>query len=111
MPLRVWKAKGFNEQHILQKSQPSDIRTCPVLGTVYRVAIMASGSRGSEGTNEAQRVDILPRSRVAKRKKDADEPVSAADTIAQLQEQLAEAKKLKKEENLTTRMNESKLRS
>ena len=45
LPLAVWSSKGFTEQHILQNSQEKDIRTCPVLGTVYRVA-MAENENG-----------------------------------------------------------------
>jgi len=49
LPLNVWGTQGFDVEAIAQHSPPEDIDTHEVLGTVYRVRILTSGVRGSDG--------------------------------------------------------------
>ena len=56
LPLEVWQSRGFNSANILNKSKPSDIRMCPVLGRTFRVPIISGGKRGVKGS---RRVDDL----------------------------------------------------
>ena len=51
LPLGVWKARGFDDQAILAKSLAEDKQSHAVLGDVYRVKTLKSGSRGSEGSS------------------------------------------------------------
>jgi len=49
LPLSVWQAQGFNTDHISQNSLPKNIKTCRVLGLVYRLPILSVGTRGASG--------------------------------------------------------------
>jgi hypothetical protein len=47
--LSVWTQKGFDAADIAAKTDASNRKLHPVLGMTYRVAIVSSGSRGSQG--------------------------------------------------------------
>ena len=49
LPLTVWAAKGFDAEAIEAKTLPEDIMTHAVLGTVYRVRILAKSKNGAKG--------------------------------------------------------------
>ena len=49
LPLGVWRTRGYDSDAIEQKSEDSDKQTHPILGTVYRVRVMKSGIRGTDG--------------------------------------------------------------
>ena len=49
LPLSVWKVRGFDSDLIESKSSQEDCQTHPILGVVYRVKTLKSGSRGAEG--------------------------------------------------------------
>ena len=49
LPLQVWSTKGFDASRIEQGSKPGDIQEHPLLGLTYRVALLARGTRGSQG--------------------------------------------------------------
>lgn len=111
MPLNVWATKGFDAEDIVKKHLPEDHRVCRVLGDVYRVEIMSKGQRGSLGTRSTHTVDILPRERAAKRKRDGDydESKSAAQRLEEAQASVLAAKKEQKEESKVVRVNAVKL--
>ena len=50
LPLSVWERRGFNAQDIEANTAAADVAVHPVLGKVYRVSIMSSGSGGREIT-------------------------------------------------------------
>ena len=50
LPLSVWSTRGFNARDIEANSAAADVTYHPVLGKVYRVSIMSSGSGGREIT-------------------------------------------------------------
>ena len=50
LPLSVWERRGFNAQDIEANTAAADVAVHPVLGKVYRVSIMSSGSGGKEIT-------------------------------------------------------------
>ena len=49
LPLSVWSTRGFCAAAIERNSAAADKQTHPVLGLVYRVAIVSSGTQGEEG--------------------------------------------------------------
>jgi hypothetical protein len=107
LPLKVWKTRGFSARSIREGCKPEDKRVCPVLGEVYRVAIMSSGSQGLETTTTTNEVEILPRERPLKRKRQVSpEPeVKAALTLEELKAQLDDAKKKKQSESKVEKKN------
>ena len=50
LPLSVWQNRGFNVADIAEKTPPADIASHPVLGKVYRVAIVSTSKVNREGT-------------------------------------------------------------
>jgi hypothetical protein len=46
--LSTWSHRGFDADRIKLKSRPEDCRQHPVLGEVYRVAIMKTGWQGNK---------------------------------------------------------------
>ena len=50
LPLSVWQAKGFNIDDIERNTQIENTANHPVLGKVYRVAILSTGQAGAQGT-------------------------------------------------------------
>ena len=50
LPLSVWQAKGFNIDDIERNTQVENTADHPVLGKVYRVAILSTGQAGEQGT-------------------------------------------------------------
>ena len=50
MPLTKWAHDGFNADHIETGTPPEDIIQDPILGTCYRVKIMATYESGSNST-------------------------------------------------------------
>jgi hypothetical protein len=107
LPLKVWKTRGFSARSIREGCKPEDKRVCPVLGEVYRVAIMSSGSQGLETTTTTNEVEILPRERPLKRKRQVSpEPeVKAALTLVELKAQLDDAKKKQQSESKVEKKN------
>ena len=49
LPLSVWTQKGFDAADIAAKTAASNQKLHSVLGMTYRVGIVSSGSRGSQG--------------------------------------------------------------
>ena len=78
LPLSVWKTHGWNTDLIENFSDPDDIREIPQAGKVYRVKIMASGTRGVAG-REATR-SLMAQSKRLKRT--ADQMAAAATAAA-----------------------------
>ena len=108
LPLKVWKSRGFSASSIRQGCKPEDKRVCPVLGEVYRVAIMSSGSQGLETTTTTNEVEILPRERPLKRKRQVSpepEVKAAALTLVELKAQLDDAKKKQQSESKVEKKN------
>jgi hypothetical protein len=52
LPLEVWGARGFDMAAIESKSRPQDKRSHPVLGAIFRVAILKSGHRGHKSASK-----------------------------------------------------------
>ncbi len=50
LPLGVWATRGFNPDHVKDRSRDSDVIEDPVLGAVYRVRILSKGNSGSRST-------------------------------------------------------------
>ena len=50
LPLSVWGNRGFDVAAIEKNSETRDIKNHPVLGRVYRVQILTTGSRGEKGS-------------------------------------------------------------
>ena len=49
MPLSVWQKKGFDVDAIAAKAKAEDKQEHEMLGTCYRVRLLTTGERGSEG--------------------------------------------------------------
>ena len=58
LPLTVWAAKGFDSASIERLSLPENIRTHPVLGVVYRVALETAGTKRKHGNAFQDAVDV-----------------------------------------------------
>jgi hypothetical protein len=54
LPLSVWETRGFSVPAIVANSASADKAKHPVLGDVYRVAIVSSGQRGEDGWTRKQ---------------------------------------------------------
>jgi hypothetical protein len=63
LPLSVWATRGFDQARILQYSLPADIREDRVLGTTYRVKVLATGNKGEKmttRTSQCKRKSVVP---------------------------------------------------
>jgi len=69
LPLSVWSTRGFDVENIRSKSAPQDIAQHPVLGAVYRVAIVSVGTERRDGQEFKEKI-------VAKRDRSASEASS-----------------------------------
>ena len=80
LPLSVWACRGFDPAVIQARSQPKDVQQHAVLGEVFRVKILQTGGRGTEGT---RRLETLKAG--AKKQKTEAVAVAAAATAAAVQ--------------------------
>ncbi len=60
LPLSVWVSQGFDGTDIVANTPATDKKTHPVLGLVYRVAILSTGNRGARGTKESEVICSRP---------------------------------------------------
>ena len=93
MPLNVWATRGFDAEAIRNNSAPADKMVHPVLGDVYRVAILSSGSKGEEGDMTSHMVGGK-----SKRDSDSDDSDASLGTVAKKIEKKAKAKAKKQEQ-------------
>ena len=95
VPLDVWAKRGFNVEDIRDRSEACDQQQHPVLGAVYRVRILVTGSRGSEGSSWSQEMIAAPAKRQRTKKSDAScsALVSAAAAVETEKDQNEDAEK------------------
>ena len=60
LPLSVWVSQGYDGTDIVANTPATDKKTHPVLGLVYRVAILSTGNRGARGTKESEVICSRP---------------------------------------------------
>ena len=53
LPLSVWVSQGYDGTDIVTNTPATDKKTHPVLGLVYRVAILSTCNRGAKGMKES----------------------------------------------------------
>ena len=85
LPLNVWEKRGFDVELIRKNSAPADKMHHSVLGEVYRVAILSSGSRGEEGDRTTHMVKT-------RRDSDSEDSDMSLGKLARKREQKANAK-------------------
>ena len=61
LPLSVWASKGYDPEIIRTKTKPENKSSHEVLGDVYRVAILATGERGSKGFQSRHEIEARPK--------------------------------------------------
>ena len=90
MPLSVWQTRGFDAERIRRNSAESDMMSHDVLGTVYRVAILSSGSKGEQGDVTTHTVG--GDSRKSRRDSSSEDSDASLGKIAKRMEKKAKAK-------------------
>ena len=90
LPLAVWSRKGFDADRISTLSTDSDRRVDRVLGMTYRVEIMCTGNRGSQGTTATETLQVTHTPKAAK---------SSTDEVKRLAGELERMKKKQKLES------------
>lgn len=87
LPLQVWAHKGFDPVAIQTLSNDDDCRVDRVLGTTYRVEIMQTGNRGSQGTTTSEALQVRHTPNAAQ---------SSTDDVKRLAGELERVKKKQK---------------
>jgi len=87
LPLEVWAHKGFDRVRIDTLTSDEDRRVDRVLGMTYRVEIMSTGNRGSEGTITSEALKVTHAPNAAK---------SSTDEVKRLAGELERVKKKQK---------------
>ena len=90
LPLAVWSRKGFDADRISTLSTDNDRRVDRVLGMTYRVEIMCTGNRGSQGTTATETLQVTHTPKAAK---------SSTDEVKRLAGELERMKKKQKVES------------
>ena len=90
LPLDVWANRGFDAARIRDNSATADKMIHPVLGDVYRVATLSSGSKGEQGDMTSHVVGT--RSRASRRDTDSEDSDVSMRTKAKNAEKKAKAK-------------------
>ncbi len=90
LPLAVWSRKGFDADRISNLSTDNDRRVDRVLGMTYRVEIMCTGNRGSQGTTATETLQVTHTPKAAK---------SSTDEVKRLAGELERMKKKQKVES------------
>jgi len=90
LPLAVWSRKGFDADRISTLSTDNDRRVDRVLGMTYRVEIMCTGNRGSQGTTATETLQVTHTPKAAK---------SSTDEVKRLAGELERMKKKQKLES------------
>ena len=61
LPLSVWKVQGYDPVAIQANSKPVNIRTDPVLGTIYRIVLTSLSKRTVDGIERGKRTNATTR--------------------------------------------------
>ena len=87
LPLSVWTQRGFDASRIQQNTAPHNTQSHPVLGECYRVAIMETGRRGTDGTTSKE---------VASKPSSSTRPASSTSSSSSSSSSSSDKKKKKK---------------
>ena len=96
LPLGAWGAKGFNVENIRTKSAKADVQEHPVLGTVYRVSIIQSGTMHREGYRREQKVCSTSGEKRLRDNSEESERTKKAKAQRKLKKDAEKAKKQRK---------------
>ena len=87
LPLSVWAQRGFDAARIEKNTAPHNTQSHPVLGECYRVAIMETGLRGTDGTTTTE---------CASKPSSSTRPASSASSSSSSSSSSSDKKKKKK---------------